>query len=124
MAAGEGEGLSLGIDIEWMRPDRPFANLAKFLVRDVSDRLGPAQFYRTWTFYEAYFKALQRVPPEPDLHAVMRQTDSGGVQWLPGDTRLLQFCVAGEFQLSLVWRAPMPHIYAVHYFPIAGASPR
>lgn len=117
VAAGDGEGLSLGIDIEWMRPDRPFASLAEFLLGHVPERLGPEEFYRTWTFYEAYFKAFQRVPPEADLRAVMAQPDGSSVRRLPDNTHLLQFRVAGEFQLTLVWGAAAPRTYAVRYYP-------
>jgi hypothetical protein len=115
VAAGDGDSLALGIDIEWMRPDRPFQALTEFLLGPVPVPAGPEEFYRVWTFYEAYFKAFQRVPTESDLRTAMDTTNGTVALRLSDDTRLLQFRVAGEFQLSLVWRAPAD--YTVRYVP-------
>ncbi|HWY14498.1 MAG TPA: hypothetical protein VNX86_05075 [Rhizomicrobium sp.] len=105
-AVGDAVGLSLGIDIEWMCPDRPFAAIAGLLLDPPPAQIGAAEFYRGWTFSEAWFKAFQRLPPERDLRAIVTRPACNDVQDLPDGAQFLQLVIAGEFQLSLVWRAP------------------
>jgi hypothetical protein len=104
-AVGDAERLSLGIDIEWMCPDRSFAAIADLFLDSAPAQIGAAEFYRGWTFSEAWFKAFQRPPPERDLRAIVTRPACNDVQHLPEGAELLQLVVAGEFQLSLVWRA-------------------
>jgi hypothetical protein len=104
-AVGDANGLLLGIDIEWMSPDRDFAAIAGFFLDPPPAQIGAVDFYRGWTFFEAYFKAFQRLPPERDLRAVIA-CSGHDMQNLSEGAHLLQLNVAGEFQLSLVWHAP------------------
>ena len=62
--AGDAEGLMLGIDIEWMAPDRPFGEIMRVAFGTAPSRMGMENFYRCWTFAEAYFKAFGHLPPE------------------------------------------------------------
>ncbi len=105
-AVGNAEGMSLGIDIEWMCPDRPFAAIAGVFLDPAPAQIGAAEFYRGWTFSEAWFKAFQHLPPERDLRAIATRPASNDVQHLPDGVQFLQLVIAGEFQLCLVWRAP------------------
>lgn len=105
-AIGDAEGLALGIDIEWMCPDRSFAAIAGLFLDPAPAQIGAAEFYRGWTFSEAWFKAFQRQPPERDLRAIVTRPAYNEVQHLPDGAQLLQLVIAGEFQLSLVWHAP------------------
>jgi hypothetical protein len=113
-AVGDAEGLCLGIDIEWMCPNRPFAAFAGLFLNPPPARIGAVEFYRGWTFSEAWFKAFQRLPPERDLRAIVTRPARNDVQHLPDGAHVLQLVVAGEFQLSLVWRAPTLETWYVH----------
>lgn len=115
-AVGEGDGLSLGVDIEWVRKDRPFSALAGFAFGVMRSGWRPIEFYRTWTFHEAYFKAFQRVPPVADLRTVADFGNGCAIRQLSDEVRLQQLPVAGQFHLSLVWRAPMIDTCAPRFF--------
>jgi hypothetical protein len=106
ITAAAGDALALGIDIEWRKPGRDFANLARAFLERAPDRMTAADFYRGWTFHEAYYKAFQRFPGEADVSAVLA-AESETVT-LTGGTQVLQRGVAQMFQLCLVWRAPAP----------------
>ncbi|MGD0142131.1 MAG: hypothetical protein ABSC92_03140 [Rhizomicrobium sp.] len=101
---GDAQILALGIDIEFMEQSRPFAALAGFLTKFAPAHLGADEFYRCWTFAEAYFKAFQRLPPDLAIHSVGTQADPDGTYQLPDGTHLLHRRIADCFQLCLVWR--------------------
>jgi hypothetical protein len=104
-AAGDAPELLLGIDIEWRKPNRPFAELAGFFADIGAEKLGMAEFYRLWTFGEAYFKAFQRLPTSSQLQEV-RSFDRGAQDMRLSDgTCLFQCLIEGDYALSLVWRS-------------------
>lgn len=93
----------LGIDIEWATPARPIAMIARNFLGDAGSAIGVADFYRGWTFYEAYFKAFQRSPSPARVLELIERPDMQSVHRLSDGTKVLQHRVAGAFQLSLVW---------------------
>jgi len=104
-AVGDSEILNLGIDIEFMDPERPFAALAGFLVEDAPRDIDAETFYRCWTFAEAYFKAFQRAPSDRAVRTISTLENSGQAVRLDDGTQLLHRRVADRFQLCLVWQA-------------------
>ncbi len=120
-AVGDVAGLSLGIDIEWMAPGRPFAAIARDVL-DVAGDIDAEAFYRGWTFYEAYYKAFQRFPDGDDTRTVVASARDGEIVRLDGETCAIQHRVAGAFRLCVVWRdagdwhahaSTTPHIHAL-----------
>jgi hypothetical protein len=103
-AVGDAQILTLGIDIEFLDDGRPFAALAGYFSANVPPEIGAADFYRRWTFAEAYFKAYQLLPTNDALSAVGRLTDNE-VLSLDDGTKVLQQRIAERFRLCLVWRA-------------------
>ena len=103
-AAGNTQGLLLGIDIEWMAPDRPFGAIARTVFASAPQRISIADFYLGWTYFEAHYKAFQCFPSEASVHDVVAHTRDGIVLHLDDGTRVMQRCVADAFQLCVVWR--------------------
>ena len=95
----------LGIDIEWITPARPIAAIAGNFFGDAGRAVGVADFYRGWTFYEAFFKAFQRSPSPARVLELIERPDMQSVHRLSDGTKVLQHRVADAFQLSLVWAA-------------------
>lgn len=93
----------LGIDIEWITPARPVAVIARDFLGDVGKAIGVADFYRGWTFYEAFFKAFQRPPSSARVLELIERPDTPSIHCLGDGIKVLQHRVADAFQLSLVW---------------------
>ena len=93
----------LGIDIEWITPARPVAMIARSFLGDTGRMIGVADFYRGWTFYEAFFKAFQRSPSPARVLELIERPDLRSVHRLGDGTKVLQHRLADAFQLSLVW---------------------
>jgi hypothetical protein len=102
IATGTLEGLFLGIDIEFMA-DRPFDAIMSVYLGPAPASVTPADFYRCWTFGEAYFKAFQRRPSRSAIMQVLRHRQDGSLMALDDGTEVLTRRVRGVFQLSLVW---------------------
>ncbi len=95
--------LLLGVDVEWMAPNRPFSQIAQtFLGAQDKDLDAPA-FYRGWAFYEAYYKAFQRFPGTPLIRTVIAHTRGDSPLLLDGGIGAFLRCVEGDFQLCIVW---------------------
>lgn len=121
-AAGNAEGLSLGIDIEWMAPGRPFATLSSVFLESAPTQLGGDDFYRCWTFAEAYFKAFQRLPSESNMRYFIANTIPNSVLRLHDGANVLQRRIADIFQLCLVWRTATSQPCEVRCVPIEALS--
>ena len=93
----------LGIDIEWITPARQIAMIASNFLGDAGRAIGVADFYRGWTFYEAFFKAFQRSPTPARVLELIERPDTRPIHRLSDGTNVLQHRVADAFQLSLVW---------------------
>lgn len=117
-AVGNVAGLSLGIDIEWMAPDRPFAAMTGIFLKAAPAQIGMEEFYRGWTFAEAYFKALQHLPRESDIQNVAAGSTHDGVLRLSDATNVLQRRIDNVFQLCVVWHAPALQSCSARYIPI------
>lgn len=90
----------LGIDIEWIDPRRRMAQIAEHYL-GAPEAVTPEQFFRGWTFGEAWFKAFGHDPP-PDLIRIA----GGNLSAEPvrvGEAWLLQTLPEPGFVLSLVW---------------------
>ncbi|GAA0572688.1 4'-phosphopantetheinyl transferase superfamily protein [Rhizomicrobium electricum] len=99
---------ALGIDIEWMAPDRPFdAILANFLP-SFATPVACNGFYRAWTFLEAHFKAYQCWPREKELRQVLAGPARDDSWQTVEGNYLLQHQVGGDFQLTVLWRSDQP----------------
>jgi hypothetical protein len=86
----------VGIDLEYVTPQRPIIEIAAWLMgARPSDR---AAAWRAFTFYEAYFKAFGETPAP----ALMRSVAQGETL-LPGGARVLHAAPAADFVLTLVW---------------------
>jgi hypothetical protein len=111
VAMGDDHNLLLGIDIEWMAPERPVKSIARSFLGDAAAGITVADFYRFWTFHEAFFKAFQRAPEPALALELIAQEPKDGVQPLRDGTNILQRRVAESFQLSLVWSGAdcIPH---------------
>jgi phosphopantetheinyl transferase len=95
---------ALGIDIEWMDPARRMPTIAAHFLGQAPDDLTPEQFYRGWTFGEAWFKVFGANPPL-DLIRIAGANRSGSTIAV-GPAWLLQTLPAPGFVLSLVWAGP------------------
>jgi hypothetical protein len=96
---------ALGIDIEWMAPQRPFALILRGYLPSAPATIEPAAFYRTWTFLEAHYKAHQAWPDADDIRQVL-DTAERDVPWRTSSgTYLWQQRILDEFQLTLLWRS-------------------
>lgn len=103
-AASSVPGLILGIDVEWMAPNRPFDAIARILLPSASLRMDIQSFYRGWTFSEAFYKAFGDFPGEALLRgAIAARNDSRAVVLADG-THVLPDRVAEDFRICLVWR--------------------
>ncbi|MBX3479412.1 MAG: hypothetical protein KF842_03360 [Caulobacter sp.] len=94
----------LGVDIEWIDPGRRMAEIAEHFLGVPAPDLTPEQFFRGWTFGEAWFKAFG-ADPSPDLIRIAganRSTEPVAV----GEAWLLQTLPEPGFVLSLVWTGP------------------
>ena len=109
-AAGDAPELLLGIDVELIAPDRPFAMIARAFLASVRDDLAAADFYRGWTFFEAYFKALQKFPNEAEILAAAAHCQENAVLRFDNGICAIQHTVADAFQLCLVWKCAAPDI--------------
>ena len=91
----------LGIDVEWIDPRRRMAAITEHYLGS-AEAVSPEQFYRGWTFGEAWFKAFGQ-DPEPALIRIA----GGNVSAEPvavGEAWLLQSLPEPGFVMSLVWR--------------------
>jgi hypothetical protein len=103
VAMSAGAECPLGIDIEWITPARPIAAIAGNFLGDTGKAIGVADFYRGWTFYEAFFKAFQRPPSPLRVLELIERPDMPSVHCLSDGTKALQHRIGDAFQLSLVW---------------------
>jgi hypothetical protein len=99
---------ALGIDIEWMAPDRPYAAILSHFLPSVPAPIACEAFYRTWTFLEAHFKAYQHWPPAEELQQVIAAPARDGPWQTINGNHLIQHRVAGKFQLTVLWRSDAP----------------
>jgi hypothetical protein len=104
-AAGNVPGLKLGIDIEWMAPRRSFAAIARTYLDVAVTDMEASGFYRGWTFFEAYYKAVQRFPDSVLIASAIAQDSEGVVCSLDDGVFFLHRRVAELFHLCLVWRS-------------------
>jgi len=103
VAATETPGVSIGIDIEWMAPERPVAAIAGSYLGAAASGLSIPEFYRAWTFYEAFFKAFQHAPSPALILEALSSSGEHTVCRLRDGISAIQHRVADGFQLSLVW---------------------
>lgn len=92
--------MRLGIDVEWIDPRRRMADIAELYLREMMHPT-PEQFFRGWTFGEAWFKAFG-VDPEPDLIWIAG-TNQAAEPIRVGEAWLLQDLPEPGFVLSIVW---------------------
>lgn len=91
----------LGVDIEWIDPGRRMAEIAEHFLGAPAAGLTPEQFFRGWTFGEAWFKAFG-ADPSPDLIRIAGANQSPEPVAV-GEAWLLQTLPEPGFVLSLVW---------------------
>jgi hypothetical protein len=103
-AAGSMPGLILGIDVEWMAPNRPFDAITRMLLPSASLQMDMQTFYRGWTFSEAYYKAFGDFPGEALLREAIAAGNDSRAVGLADGTHVLLDRVAEDFRICLVWR--------------------
>jgi hypothetical protein len=109
-ALGDARVSALGIDIEWIAPERRLDAVAAMIFDPVPENLAPLDFYCGWTFYEAYFKAFQRFPPGVSVSDVVAHAPRDGIFRFADGTQVLHRVVAESFLLCIVWEASAPCI--------------
>jgi hypothetical protein len=100
--------VALGIDIEWMAPDRAFTAILANFLPTLSAPIACDDFYRAWTFLEAHVKAYQRWPGEEELHQVLAEPAHDNPWQTAGGNHLLQHRICDDFQLTVLWRSDEP----------------
>ena len=90
----------LGIDVEWIDPRRRMAQIAEHYL-GAAEPVTPGQFFRGWTFGEAWFKAFGQ-DPAPDLIRIAGSNLSAEPIAV-GEAWLLQALPEPGFVMSLVW---------------------
>jgi phosphopantetheinyl transferase len=111
VAVGDAPGLLLGIDIEWMAPNRPFGAIARTFLASASQQMDCADFYRGWTFFEAYYKAFQCFPDAGLVEDIISQAADVDAYRLADATYVTQHRVADTFQLCLVWHSAASSVH-------------
>jgi hypothetical protein len=91
----------LGIDVEWIDPRRRMAQIAEQYLHAPATPT-PEQFFRGWTFGEAWFKAFG-ADPTPDL-ILIAGANTAAEPVAVGDAWLLQSLPEPGFVMSLVWK--------------------
>ena len=107
-ASADAAVVALGIDVEWMQPDRPFDAILRSFVPSLATAVDDDAFYRAWTFLEAHFKAWQHWPGEEEVEEVLATPPSGATWQTRAGNQILQQRVAGDFLLTVVWQCPGP----------------
>lgn len=99
-----GPQAKVGIDIEYRAEGRNLAPIAAMLLESSQPGLANEDFYRMWTVYEAYFKAVGQHPPAGLLRRVAQSPPPPGraCQLAPG-VGFLHETVAEAFALSVIW---------------------
>lgn len=103
-AVGNAGVLALGIDAEWMAPNRPFSSIIRSFAPSLPSAIEAGTFYRLWTFLEAFYKAFQRWPEEDDIIQVFDRPNCGDAWQTARGTQLLQHQRADAFTLTIVWK--------------------
>ena len=104
-AMGNAASLKLGIDVEWMSPDRPFAAIMHAFAPSLTGPLDRDCFYRGWTFLEAYFKAFQELPNARAIAEIVT-ADAKPIPLQIGDGVWVRHDNVFEvFKLCLVWKS-------------------
>ncbi len=96
---------ALGVDIEWMEPDRRFSAILSAFLPAAPDGVDRDTFYRAWTFLEAHFKAYQRWPDEAEIRQVLAAPAGDDVWQTAAGNQLLQRRICDDFQLTVLWRS-------------------
>jgi hypothetical protein len=108
VASADAEVSGLGIDVEWMRPDRPFDAILRSFAPTLAGAVDADAFYRAWTYLEAHFKAWQRWPGEAEIEEVLVTPPSVAPWQTRAGNQILQQRVAGDFQLTVLWQCRGP----------------
>ncbi len=103
-AVGDAEELQLGVDVEWMSPDRPIEEIMRCIVPVLPAGCSREALYFGWTFFEAYYKAFQRPPSDAEIVSLV-VSPAGQPRRLPSGICVLQQSIEQNFALSLVWRS-------------------
>lgn len=97
----------VGIDIEWITPQRDGAGILAALFGLALPSVATLDFYRAWTFHEAWFKATGHVADAALVWQVLqgRSTRLLLRRGADGDpvAHLLQRQLDHDFSLSIVW---------------------
>lgn len=100
-------GVVIGIDIEWIAPERPIQAMARDLLGEEAREVTLHDFYRLWTFRESYFKAFQSMPSAAMTLEFLACSASLAIHRLGLDVNVLEHRLAADaFQLCLVWSGP------------------
>jgi hypothetical protein len=104
-AIGNTSSIRLGIDVEWMSPDRPFTAIMQAFVPSLLSPLDGDSFYRGWTFLEAYYKAFQQLPCPRDIEKFIAVEAKQTPHQIENGSWVQQQNVFESFKLCLVWKS-------------------
>lgn len=100
-------GVVIGIDVEWIAPERPIRAMARNLLGEEAPDIALHDFYRLWTFRESYFKAFQCAPSPAMTLEFLSCSASLTIHRLGVGVNVLEHRLAADaFQLCLVWSGP------------------
>jgi hypothetical protein len=122
-AASTVRGLAVGIDIEWTGSPRKVGAIAEWLGLPAGAEITRNDFYRCWTFREAYFKAIQAWPCQELFEQMIAQRPVAGIVHLSDGMHLLGRYVADDFYLSLIWKDDGDKIDVPVFVPVGVSTP-
>jgi len=100
-------GCSVGIDIEWMSEARNYKEILRLIFNISVDEITKNDFYRVWTFHEAYFKTVGKLAT-PEMAIFLLNNNTYGItvrisNHIINKIYLFSTKFQNDFMLSIVW---------------------
>ncbi len=98
----------VGIDVEYICPRRDIHGIFESFFGPMVKPVSPTAFYRAWTFGEAYFKALGRLPDTKTIARVVEHHSDEGLHRVQlsesAAVGALHSRLLDDFALTIVWQ--------------------
>ncbi|MAP94792.1 MAG: hypothetical protein CMK07_07565 [Ponticaulis sp.] len=107
VAAVSSDTMAVGIDVEWMSPDRRWLDIISMFAPSAPDRSPDmVMLAKAWTFIEAFYKAEQAYPVEADVMEILHADLPEGTPITLLSGASVQFTMlAGGFPMAVYWTA-------------------